>query len=382
MSRSRHTNRSTTLSARLRVGHDPRMLARKLKRGEIAVIDRADLDASSADALADREPACVVNVSPSLTGRFEARGAARLVARGIPLLDAVDRSLMSATDGDRVTIIFSEGAESESEGTTASLSLEGQDVECRVVDAEVIDSKTEEAKGASKSLVPRLTAQALDLIQRDGPALADGDAVPHLDLDLAGKDVLVVAAGSGYKPQLASLRTAIRDLRPLVVVTGDAADEAATHGRVDVIVGPLEGVSDEVLARAERVVVHGESNTVASTRLGALGVKHVTSESRLESADLAVALAATAGARMIVTVGIDATLPELIDSSRGASALLARVAAGPAWIDGRTLGRLHRSRWSRLQGWLVVSLAALALAAALAVNPEVQDLVSRLTGQG
>lgn len=378
MSRSRNPSIPATFSARVRVGHDPRALARRLKRGEIAVIDRVDLDAASADLLADREPKCVINVSPSLTGRFEARGASRLLARGIVLLDASDRSLIAASDGDQMTVDFA--VEHESDAPTATV-VRGQDsVACRVVDADDIDTKLAEAKAGARSLLPRLTAQALDLVHRDGPALVDGAAVPHLDFDLSGKDVLVVATGSGFKQQLAALRHVVRDVRPLVVVTGDAADEVARHHRIDVIVGPFEGVSDDVLTRASRVVVHGESNTVASTRLGSLGVRHVSSESRLESADLAVALAATAGARMIITVGIESTISELVDSARGASALLARVAAGPAWIDGRTLARIYRSRWSRLQGWLVVTLAALALAAALALNPDVQDLVSRMMG--
>lgn len=383
MSRSRNSSNPATFSARLRVGHDPRALARKLKRGEIAVIDRADLDAASADLLADREPRCVINVSPSLTGRFEARGASRLAARNVVLLDASDRSLIAASDGDQATVDFA-ADESDAPGATRTATVtKGSDsFECRVIDADYIASQVAEAKSGARSLVPRLTAQALDLVQRDGAAVADGDAVPHLDFDLGGKDVLVVAAGSDFRQQLAALRHVVRDLRPLVVVTGDAANEVAQHHRIDVIVGPLEGVSDEVLTRASRVVVHGESNTVASTRLGALGVRHVSSESRLESADLAVALAATAGARMVITVGIEAAIFELADSPRGASALLARVAAGPAWIDGRTLARVYRSRWSRLQGWLVVVLAALALAAALALNPDVQDLVSRVTGQG
>jgi len=380
MSRSRKISVPTTFSAQLRVGHDPRSLARTLKRGEIAVIDRADLDAASAELLADREPICVINVSPSLTGRFEARGASRLAARSIPLIDAPDRTLIAAADGDEASIDFT--VEPDSDGPLAVVMMGFEKIMCRVVDAALIDRQLAQAKSGAASHVPRLTASALDLVQRDGLALADGDAVPHLDLELGGKDVLVVAAGPGYKNQLASLRNVVRDLRPIVIATGDAANHVAEHHRIDVVVGPLEGVSDEVLARASRVVVHGESNTVATTRLGALGVRHVSSDSRLESADLAVALAASAGARLIATVGIDTAIPELIDSARGASALLARVAAGPAWIDGRTLARLYRSRWSRLQGWLVVSLAALALVAALALHPQVQDLVSRVTGLG
>ena len=380
MSRSRKISIPTTFSAPLRVGHDPRALARRLERGDIAVIDRSDLDAASAELLADREPLCVINVSPSLTGRFEARGAARLAARSIPLIDAPHRSLIAAADGDEASVDFT--VEPDADGPLAVVTTGSDKVECRVVDTALIQRQLAKAKTGAASQVPRLTASALDLVQRDGAALADGDAVPHLDLDLANKDVLVVTAGPGYKDQLASLRTVVRDLSPIVIVTGDAANDVAEQYRIDVIVGPLEGVSDEVLERASRVVVHGESNAASTTRLGALGVRHVSSHSRLESADLAVALAASAGARLIATVGIDTAIPELVDSARGASALLARVAAGPAWIDGRTLARLYRSRWTRVQGWLVVSLAALALAAALALHPGVRDLVSRVTGLG
>jgi uncharacterized membrane-anchored protein len=380
MSRSRKISNPTTFSAPLRVGHDPRALARRLERGEIAVIDRSDLDAASAELLANREPLCVINVSPSLTGRFEARGAARLAARSIPLIDAPHRGLIAAADGDEASVDFT--VEPDSDGPLAVVTTGSEKVECRVVDAAFIERQLANAKTGAESHVPRLTASALDLIQRDGASLADGNAVPHLDLDLAGRDVLVVTAGRGYKDQLASLRSVVRDLSPVIIVTGDAANDVAEEYRIDVIVGPLEGVSDEVLERASRVVVHGESNAASTTRLGALGVRHVSSDSRLESADLAVALAASAGARLIATVGIDTAISELAESARGASALLARVAAGPAWIDGRTLARLYRSRWTRVQGWLVVSLAALALAAALALHPEVRDLVSRVTGLG
>ncbi len=380
MSRSRKTTNPTTFSASLRVGHDPRLLARRLKRGEIAVIDRADLDAASAELLADREPLCIINVAPSLTGRFEARGATRLAARSIPLIDAPNHDLIAVADGDEASIDFT--VEPGPDGAVAVVVTGSDKYECRVVDAAVIERRLAEAKTGAASRVPRLTASALDLIQRDGPALADGDVVPHLDLDLAGKDVLVVTAGPEYKQQLASLRNVVRDLHPMVIVTGDAANHVAEQHRIDVVVGPLESVSDDVLARASRVVVHGESHAVATTRLGALAVRHVSSDSRLESADLAVAVAASAGARLIATVGVDTAISELVDSERGASALLARVAAGPAWIDGRTLARLYRARWTRLQGWLVVSLAALSLAAALALHPQVRDLVSRVTGLG
>lgn len=360
------------MSGVLRIGHDPRILARRLRKGDIAVIDRADLDAASAEMLADREPACIINASPSLTGRFAARGAERLASKRIPLIDVEDRSVLAMTDGETVTIDLTatDGGATFAVGETT---FEGV-----LIDADLVKSRLASAKQGASLRVPSLAAGALDLLLRDGPSLVEGASVPGLDLDLRDKDVVVVTAGPGYRLQLKALRRALRDLKPLIIATGDAADVVAAHHRIHVIVGPLDGASDEVLARASEVVVHGESLAVVSTRMGSLGVRYVTSESRLSPEDLAIALAASSGARMIVAVGLESSFSELIDSHRGASAVLARMAAGPAWIDARMLARLHRSPWSRLQGWALVLIAGASVAGALALHPTVRDLVERL----
>lgn len=372
MKRSRSTEGSASVSGTVRVGHDPRVLARRLRKGDIAIIDRTDLDAASAEMLADRHPACVINASSSLTGRFEARGAERLVARRIPLIDVSDRAVLAATDGETITIDLT-----ATDGG-ATFSMGGTTFEGVIVDAALVAERLGAAKPGAGMRVTHLAASALDLIHRDGPALVEGDSVPLLELKLSNRDALVVTAGPNFRPQLKALKRAIRDLKLAIVVTGDAADAVAESHRIDVIVGPLDGVSDEVLARASEVVIHGESLAVASTRLGALGVRYVTSESRLSSEDLAVAVAASAGARMIATVGIESSLADLVDSHRGASAVLARLAAGPAWIDGRMLARLHRSPWSRLQRWILVLIAAASVVGALSLHPVVRDAIDRL----
>lgn len=374
MKHSRSHAGASSVSGVVRVGHDPRTLARRLRKGDIAIIDRADLDAASAEMLADRSPACIINASPSLTGRYQARGAERLVSRNITLVDVDDKGVLAATDGESITIDLA-----ASEGG-ATVAIGGATFEGVVIDSEYLKDRMAAALPGAGLRVPHLAASALDLIHRDGPALVEGRSVPNLDLDLSNRDALVVTAGPGFRPQLKALKRAIRDLNLVVVVTGDAADAVAENHRIDVIVGPLDGVSDEVLAKAKEVVVHGESLAVAATRLGSLGVRHVASESRLSSEDLAVAIAVSAGARMIATVGIESSLADLIDSHRGASSVLARLAAGPAWIDGRMLARLHRSPWSRLQRWLLVLIAAASLAGALSLHPVVRDAVERLMG--
>lgn len=373
MRRSRSTTSPTSVTGTLRVGSDPRALARRLRKGDIAVIDRGDIDAASADLMADRGPACVINASPSISGRFVARGADRLVTRGVLLIDVDDRRILAATDGDSVTIDLADAGAATV--TAGEATFTGSVVDAAVVQERVAKAQTH--PGAS-SRIPTLAASALDLLHKDGPGLVDGAAVPHLGVDLAQKDVLVVTAGPNFRRELAALRAAIRELKLVVISTGDAADAVAEHHRIDVIVGPLEAVSDSVLARATEVVVHGESLSVTATRLGALGVRHVASDSRLSPEDLAVAIAASAGARTIVTVGLESTLPDLIDSPRGASAVLARMAAGAAWVDGRTLARIYRSTWSRLQTWLLIGLAAIAVAGALALHPAVRDAIDAL----
>ena len=356
----------------VRVGHDPRTLARRLRKGDIAIIDRADLDAASAEMLADREPACVINASSSITGRFQARGAERLVSLGVTLVDVDDRGVLAATDGETITVDLA-----ASEGG-ATVAIGGKTFEGVVVNSALVEERLAAAMPGAGLRVPHLAASALDLIHRDGPALVEGRSVPALELDLSNRDALVVTAGPGFRMQLKALKRAIRDLELVVLVTGDAADAVAEDHRIAVIVGPLDGVSDKVLAGAKEVVVHGESMAVVATRLGSLGVKHVASESRLSSEDLAVAIAASSGARMIATVGIESSLADLVDSHRGASSVLARLAAGPSWIDGRMLARLHRSPWSRVQRWLLVLIAIASLAAALSLHPVVRSAVERL----
>ena len=374
MKHSGSTVGASSVSGVVRVGHDPRTLSRRLRKGDIAIIDKADLDAASAEMLADRSPACIINASPSITGRFQSRGAERLASRGITLVDVDDRAVLAATDGETITIDLA-----ATDGG-ATVAIGGTTFEGVVVHSEYVKERLAAAMPGASLRIPHLAASALDLIHRDGPALVEGRSVPDLELDLSNRDALVVTAGPGFKLQLKALKRAIRDLKLVVVVTGDAADAVAEIHRIDVIVGPLDGVSDEVLAGAKEVVVHGESLAVAATRLGSLGVRHVASESRLSSEDLAVAIAASAGARMIATVGIESSLADLVDSHRGASSVLARLAAGPAWIDGRMLARLHRSPWSRLQRWLLVVIAAASLAAALSLHPVVRAAVERLVG--
>ena len=88
-----------------RVDRHTGALLRRLRRGDIAVLDQLDLDRATADALVAAGVAVVVNASPSISGRFPNLGPEILVDAGIGLIDAVGPEVLHLVkDGSRVRL--------------------------------------------------------------------------------------------------------------------------------------------------------------------------------------------------------------------------------------------------------------------------------------
>src|SRR3954449_5068593 len=70
-------------------------LTKRLRPGDIAVIDHQDIDRVSADSLVACKVAAVVNAAPSISGRYPNLGPEILVAAGIPLVDEVGKEVFT-----------------------------------------------------------------------------------------------------------------------------------------------------------------------------------------------------------------------------------------------------------------------------------------------
>ncbi|HEX2564636.1 MAG TPA: hypothetical protein VHK25_12000, partial [Acidimicrobiales bacterium] len=70
-----------------RVDRRTKRLVKRLRPGDVAVIDHADLDRVAAETLVDAAPSAVVNASQSVTGRYPNVGPLLLCRAGIPLVD-------------------------------------------------------------------------------------------------------------------------------------------------------------------------------------------------------------------------------------------------------------------------------------------------------
>ncbi len=347
-----------------RVDRNTGALLRRLRRGDVAVLDQVDLDRSTADALVAAEVAAVVNAAPSISGRFPNLGPEILVDAGIPLVDAAGGEVLHAVkDGSRVRVhdgVVYSGDRALAEGVAQTPES--------VADALV------EAKSGLAHQLEAFAANTIEFMRRERALLIDGLGVPEVEVDLDGRQVLVVAAGYDHVAELGRLRRFVREYRPRLIGVGAGADALLAAGhRPDLIVGNPAEVSTEALTCGADVVVPAfpDGHAPGLHRVQDLGAGAVTFPSSANPEDLALLLAHHHGASMIITVGLSATMGEFLDRGRSgsnASTFLTRLQTGGRIVDGRTVAALHRNRVS---GWallLLVLAAVVALVAALLVS--------------
>src|SRR3954471_357361 len=99
------TARDVVHRGRARLGKRTKLLVRRLKHGEIAVIDHEDIDRVAADDLVARGVRCVLNASCSSSGRYPNPGPMILTDAGIHLVDLPDVSLFDLIeDGQQIGV--------------------------------------------------------------------------------------------------------------------------------------------------------------------------------------------------------------------------------------------------------------------------------------
>jgi uncharacterized membrane-anchored protein len=365
------------LSGIARVDRRTDALLRRVKQGEIAVLDQVDLDHATADALVKARVAAVVNASPSISGRFPNLGPEMLVKSGITLVDNVGaETLRTIKDGTRLRI--HEGVLYAGELRLADGAEQNAD---SVADALV------EAKSGLTHQLEAFAANTIEFMRRERSMLLDGAGVPEVEVDLTDRQVLVVAAGYNHAAELARLKHYIREYQPVLVGVGAGADALIAAGhKPHLIVGDPSEVSSEVLTCGADVVVpaFADGHAPGLHRVQDLGAGAVTFPSSANPEDLALLIAAHRGAAMVVTVGLSATMGEFLDRGRSgsnASTFLTRLQLGGRLVDSRVIAALYRSRISFGAVLLMIAAAVVAVVAALLVS-DAGDAVLAWLSQG
>jgi uncharacterized membrane-anchored protein len=352
-------------------------LTKRLRPGDVAVIDHVDIDRVSADALVGCKVAAVVNASPSISGRYPNLGPEILLAAGIPLLDDVGREVFSRLkEGTPVRL---DGAQLLDEaGVVLAEGIAQDDV--------TVAAAMAEAKAGLSVQLEAFAANTMEYMKRERALLLDGVGVPDVATAIDGRHVLVVVRGYDYKEDLAALRPYIRDYRPVLIGVDGGADALVEAGySPDMIVGDMDSVSDDVLRSGAEVVVHAYADGRAPglARVQDLGVEAITFPASATSEDIAMLLADEKGARLIVAVGTHATLVEFLDKGRGgmASTFLTRLRLGGKLVDAKGVSRLYRSRISTTALVVLVLAAFIAIGSAIAVSAAGQVYLDLLLDQ-
>jgi uncharacterized membrane-anchored protein len=339
-------------------------LTRRIKAGEIAVIDHVDIDRVAAEALVACRVSAVVNAAASTSGRYPNLGPEIIVAAGIPLLDDVGPEVFDLVrDGERVRL----------DGETLYV---GEDPRAKgtLLTAELVAASLGEARAGLSAQLEAFAGNTMEFLRRERDLLLDGVGVPEVRTRLAGRHCLVVVRGYHYREDLHALRSYIREYRPALIGVDGGADALIECGyRPDLVIGDMDSVSDAALTCGAEVVVHAyrDGRAPGLQRVHDLGVDPVVFAAAGTSEDIAMLLADEHGADLIVAVGTHATLVEFLDKGRAgmASTFLTRLRIGSKLIDAKGVSRLYRSRIGAPSLLLLVLAALLAVVSMVAVSP-------------
>ncbi len=352
----------------VRLDHRTKNLTKRLKPGDIAVIDHLDVDRVSAEALVACQAGAVVNVRPSVSGRYPNLGPDIIVGAGIPLVDDVGPDLFSALKEGEVLRV---DADTIYRDTDSGSEIVGRGVRHT---AESLRALMSDAREGLSAQLEAFAANTMEYLRRERELLLDGVGVPEVRTDFTGRHALIVVRGYDYKEDLTALRSYIREYRPLLVGVDGGADALLEVGlKPDMIVGDMDSVSDAALTSGAELVVHAyrDGRAPGLGRLERMGLSGVPFPAAGTSEDIAMLLADDKGASLIVAVGTHATLVEFLDKGRSgmASTFLTRLRVGSKLVDAKGVSRLYHSR---IRPWMLVLFVlagAAALAAAMAASP-------------
>ncbi|HVE28136.1 MAG TPA: putative cytokinetic ring protein SteA [Sporichthya sp.] len=364
------------VSAVVRVDRRTKNLTKRLRPGEIAVIDHEDLDRVSAEALVACRAGAVVNAAVSISGRYPNMGPQILLNAGIPLIDDAGTDVLDfVTEGEVLRV--------EGGALYRNEHVVGQGI---LLDEDAVTAAMEKAREGLSDQLRAFAANTMEYLEREHSLLLDGVGIPDLETDLEGRHALIVVRGHHYREDIATLRPYLQEYRPVMIGVDGGADALLEAGYTpDLIVGDMDSVSDRALCCGAELVVHAyrDGHAPGLQRLTDLGLKGVVFPATGTSEDVAMLLADDCGASLIVAVGTHATLDEFLDKGRAgmASSFLTRLRVGGKLVDAKGVSRLYRSRISNWQLFFLLVACLITMAVAFTASPSGRAIMTQLSDQ-
>jgi uncharacterized membrane-anchored protein len=319
-----------------RLGDRTKHLVKRLRPGDIAVIDHVNIDRIAAEELIEAGAAAVLNASPSSNGRYPNTGPLMLVRAGIRLVDAPGAGLFELLgDGDTIRI---------ADGTV----LRGDEEVLRgqVLGVPDLEAQLQEQRLRIDEALAEFAENTVAHVRQETDLLTGTIDFPSTKASFRDRHVLIVVRGERHRRDLKALRAYIRDVRPLIVAVDGGADGVLEAGlKPDIILGDMDSASDQALACGAELVVHAypDGRAPGCERLREAGLPHTILPAAGTSEDVAMLMAYEKGADLIVSVGAHFNLIEFLDRKRGgmSSTFLTRLRIGERLVDAKGVSRLY-----------------------------------------
>jgi uncharacterized membrane-anchored protein len=341
-----------------RLGKKTKDLVKRLRPGDVAIIDHRDIDRIAAEELIASGVRAVVNVSQSSTGRYPNHGPLLLVQAGVRLVDAPGSRLFDELrDGEEVVI---EGGDVRLDGSTL---VSGRELKV----GELAEQMAEQRERIDEALAS-FAENTMAHVRQEGELLTGRIEFPPLRTEFRDRHVLIVVRGMTHHKDLRTLRAYIRDVRPLLVGVDGGADALREAGlKPDVILGDMDSASDAALRSGAELILHAypDGRAPGRDRVERLGLPYTVIPAAGTSQDVAMLLAYERGAALIVSVGAHFNLIEFLDKNRDgmSSTFLTRLRIGETLVDAKGVSRLYAPGLSggNLALLLAASLAVLVI---------------------
>ena len=363
-------DRPEPIQGTARLDRRTKNLVKRLRPGDVAVIDHADLDRIAAEDLAASGVSAVVNVAPFSTGRYPNAGPLLLARSGVRLVESPAAPLFEELkDGEEVVV---DGGELRRNGAVLASG--------RALDLAELDRREGEQRARIDEALEEFAENTINHVRAEGELLAGGLALPAMETDFRDSHALIVVRGTTYRKDLQTLRAYIDDVRPILVGVDGGADAILEEGfKPHVILGDMDSASDAALRSGAELVVHAypDGRAPGRDRLLELGLDHHVVPASATSQDVAMLLAHEKGARLIVSVGAHFNLIEFLDKNRAgmSSTFLTRLRVGETLVDAKGVSGLYNPGVGGRQLALFLAVALILIVIVVAVSPGLANLV-------
>lgn len=323
------------ISGRIRVDRRTKNMIKRILPHEIAVIDHEDLDEVAAKALVKARIKAVINARVSITGKYPNPGPFILLKNNILLLDNAGQAVLDLKDGQVVEIrdncVYVQ-KKPFAQGTLQTL--------------ESVNKQLESGRANLQESLEKFVDNTLYYAQQERARILGDLNIPQLKTSLLGKQALIVVRGRNYIEDLATVKSYIRDLKPVLIGVDGGADALIENGyKPDLIFGDMDSVSDQVLACGAEIVVHAYTDGQAPgmERVEKLGLQAKVFAVGGTSEDAAMLLAYHGGIELIVAVGTHSNIIDFLEKGRNgmASTLLTRIKVGSILVDAKGVSKLY-----------------------------------------